>query len=733
MIDRMVVFLTGDRGLTNAACDAPDEGCRWCSVRKGVFSQDGQNFSRESVFVRGNSEKHLLILVCVILRDAPPWRVSRDTRKNQREDHMHPTQHNPSDASTSGENPSGENPSGKNSRRATPTVKTIAAAIAAGLCASSSLADIVQAIWAPNYCRYRITDMPDYDQRRLSGLPVDGSMSCVPTAVMNLYGYAAHHGYPFVAPGLLDYRLYDNQQTMTNFIGLMGDFMGTTQDGTTGGGLVEGLATWNSVLAAGMFVVQHRHGEEVNIDSIGQAATLGGILRVGWGRWKELPAGLITRTGGHSVTLARIERDPASIQLWVRDPAQDEGDEATWYVRRTLQSEFQSKRFDVAYRDFGDLGYRSYLDLGLKDGVYRILDGYTSLRPASGLTWKQTGTAEWSIESLGLPGFGGVAQDFAFGPDVADVASVAYDAAGLDAVVLVKLPTGDTQLRRVNFAAGTSSVLQDPNISGALQQVVVGRHGQIYTHNGEKIFCLAPDGTIESYTSAVLQPAALGYDDSTDSVFVLSPNQRKLTQLDRSLGLRAQMLVPDNMPLGEGSMMCVAADGTVHFGFRGDARIGRFQPNMSWGLLEMPGLGGIQSISAGDADRLYVSNGKSLRVMRKLVGAAGVSWEYDTASYFDEQPIRTGFEMLRSRNNFDPDLYTGPGWQDIHADDLEEIGEPVADCSADLNGDDVVDSADLSLVLANWGSTTITFDVNEDGVTDSADLSLLLASWGACP
>ena len=88
--------------------------------------------------------------------------------------------------------------------------------------------------------------------------------------------------------------------------------------------------------------------------------------------------------------------------------------------------------------------------------------------------------------------------------------------------------------------------------------------------------------------------------------------------------------------------------------------------------------------------------------------------------------------MLRSRNNFDPDLYTGPGWRDIPADELEEIGEPVADCNADLNGDDTVDSADLALLLANWGGNTITFDVNKDGIIDSADLSILLASWGGC-
>jgi len=44
----------------------------------------------------------------------------------------------------------------------------------------------------------------------------------------------------------------------------------------------------------------------------------------------------------------------------------------------------------------------------------------------------------------------------------------------------------------------------------------------------------------------------------------------------------------------------------------------------------------------------------------------------------------------------------------------------------DLDGD--VDAADLSLLLASWGTSA--GDVNGDGTTNAADLSLLLANWG---
>ncbi len=47
---------------------------------------------------------------------------------------------------------------------------------------------------------------------------------------------------------------------------------------------------------------------------------------------------------------------------------------------------------------------------------------------------------------------------------------------------------------------------------------------------------------------------------------------------------------------------------------------------------------------------------------------------------------------------------------------------------ADFNGDGVVDSADLALLLSAWG--TAGADLNNDGVTDSGDLAILLSAWG---
>jgi len=52
-------------------------------------------------------------------------------------------------------------------------------------------------------------------------------------------------------------------------------------------------------------------------------------------------------------------------------------------------------------------------------------------------------------------------------------------------------------------------------------------------------------------------------------------------------------------------------------------------------------------------------------------------------------------------------------------------------CPADLNGDGIVDGADLGALLSAWGSDGAA-DLNGDGIVDGADLGILLSAWGAC-
>jgi hypothetical protein len=49
----------------------------------------------------------------------------------------------------------------------------------------------------------------------------------------------------------------------------------------------------------------------------------------------------------------------------------------------------------------------------------------------------------------------------------------------------------------------------------------------------------------------------------------------------------------------------------------------------------------------------------------------------------------------------------------------------------DLNGDGAVDTADLGLLIGNFGSNNPATDINQDGIVDTADLGLLISNFGA--
>lgn len=49
--------------------------------------------------------------------------------------------------------------------------------------------------------------------------------------------------------------------------------------------------------------------------------------------------------------------------------------------------------------------------------------------------------------------------------------------------------------------------------------------------------------------------------------------------------------------------------------------------------------------------------------------------------------------------------------------------------SPDLNGDGMVDGADLGILLGAWGTGDGDADLNQDGVVDGADLGMLLGAW----
>jgi len=73
-----------------------------------------------------------------------------------------------------------------------------------------------------------------------------------------------------------------------------------------------------------------------------------------------------------------------------------------------------------------------------------------------------------------------------------------------------------------------------------------------------------------------------------------------------------------------------------------------------------------------------------------------------------------------------------PSVVEAGVDDVRiRLSECVLACPGDANASGAVDSTDLAVLLAAWG--TGEFDLNADGATDSGDIAILLAAWGDCP
>ena len=54
------------------------------------------------------------------------------------------------------------------------------------------------------------------------------------------------------------------------------------------------------------------------------------------------------------------------------------------------------------------------------------------------------------------------------------------------------------------------------------------------------------------------------------------------------------------------------------------------------------------------------------------------------------------------------------------------------DCPGDINGDGIVDAADLGLLISAWNTSNSAADYNGDGTVNAADLGLLISAWGLC-
>lgn len=105
--------------------------------------------------------------------------------------------------------------------------------------------------------------------------------------------------------------------------------------------------------------------------------------------------------------------------------------------------------------------------------------------------------------------------------------------------------------------------------------------------------------------------------------------------------------------------------------------------------------------------------------------AFDIDWAIDAAT--GEPANLAGFDFIRISTG--AHAVVGPlGEVSVEIDAVADVRP--ASVAADLNGDGLVNGADLAALLANWNGAGDA-DLNGDGVIDGADLATLLANWSA--
>lgn len=73
------------------------------------------------------------------------------------------------------------------------------------------------------------------------------------------------------------------------------------------------------------------------------------------------------------------------------------------------------------------------------------------------------------------------------------------------------------------------------------------------------------------------------------------------------------------------------------------------------------------------------------------------------------------------------------GVAQVYTMDVALSGLPAEPCPADITGDGQVGSADLAIVLGEWGEMGSIANISGSGQVGSGDLAIVLGNWGACP
>lgn len=582
---------------------------------------------------------------------------------------------------------------------------------------------------------YKVTQMPDFDQRRVAGdgipgLPGGGSMYCAPTAVCNALAYVQAHGYPQLMPVLdqpYGYWLeYSSGGYLISTIGL--SLMGTEMDthpanGTGGTGLANGVQTYfpadwfaiSDIWASGNYAPT---AKEIALAALGGPSGSIVVPVVGW--YTDLAGNAIQRNGGHVLTLTKATVSGSNITLCWRDP---------WSTDSTsVQSPFTSQCYPTQNESVTVNGNARTMTKVVNYGS-AYLDQYVVIRPLYGIASAPNPIQIQVIHPI-LFEFGSPGAVLINSADALPIVDFA-PAANLASIYYVTKAPG--------IAGKLWCVV--PGLDDAVEVAPISNPTKVTTSVDGKVFVMDGFRTVRSIdpNAGLLLPyvgpfdlADIDYDDTTRTVVGLSTDAKALHRMTFGATGASGVTIPiPNLPDLD------HAKASIKMGPDGVAWFCSENVNTVFGVKQLvtgaldvqtvthPELVKPRSVNVDQSGRLTVLCDGSVKCFIK----EGDDWILDPNSPFDGQTSPGAFVLSVGRTNFNPAEHTGPGYQNVEP---VAIGPDELPCDADLNLDGVINGSDLGELLSQWGADGLA-DLNDDDIVDGADLGLLLAGWGSCP
>lgn len=592
---------------------------------------------------------------------------------------------------------------------------------------------------------YHVNYMPDLDQKR-SFLPANGNMFCVPTATMNMFAYAAEWGIDNLDPGPGVWQSDVAYGTLTGYLGVLGIEMDTGTDGTGPNGWTNGVEFWldGDYPLFGMAWYKTEDWCPTLPDGV-EIACNGALVSFVYGRYNFNPGPIPvvgSKESGHCVTLvhAKATNDDA-YEIWSRDPADDGGDslnqQSPWAWRQYTNVErktiWQDWDDDSAYTQ-SDV---TVFDYNPESDLIRFVDKLYVLYTLTGFSFSTVqinvqilnGGLDLSVEPPNVEfefPTGQVIQDVVFNPNATGFM-----------VLSQGNPNEPAHLVEINRLTGAQTLIA-PIPHG--RDLVVGRNRDIYvsTQTGQIVRIARRDGAwavVDTYQWDFV-PEALVYDDDEDLIYALSTVAHKLLVIKPDLGGPTTLNVPSTIP-STLTDICMSIDpnsGALWFVVPNSPQQAHGLQGIQTDIVALNLNGyvpppGIQCVDFDDRGHMLVTLDTGKIDELKPDGNGG--WVLVPNGRYAEVLANGPFRIGRSRSNFDPSQHLEDEIFTPVAKLPDAAGMTVFDCPGDLNNNGIVDGADLSLLLANFGQAGLG-DLDADGVVTGADLGILLGAWGPC-